>query len=630
MILSWLVGLSAASGVLYDAQSYGRLLSVDLDVQVDGRIATGTAEYVFDPVVEGLHFATALPEGAAVVDLQARLDGDWVQATAEPAITAQPGPDGSLDDLLAGDVFTVALPGGSLEPVEILISWQIVLRAEDGAVALQIPMSDGGLNPSDPQVRWTGDVVGHGVLSTVSATPGTATLTDGVGRIFGALPLSALDTLVLGWTEPAALFGLEVRTYRPSFDPFTGEGDPDGYALVTVLPGPPDPGARVDALYTFVLDSSASMQGRPMHTAVAANAAWLRKLKPTDRFNLIPYTSVAVPFRGRAPEATDGAVDRAIAFLERQSPAGLSDPTDGLVTGLALLDDTVQNRSFFSCGGTTGAAQGPPERGAEIGPARGEPVVVAPYVVWITDGGASTGDTDHDTISNAILDANSLGASVFAVGVGGGVDRALLERIAGEHRGEVRYADRVGDVAEVVAGLRDRIANPVLVHPSADVADTTLQAPAALPDVAVGTEMVFAFRYTEPGQTTLRLRGLRGQEEYSERFALVLPGFGNETPAVARVWAQLRARDLDRQVLAGNDAAYTELERLVRNYGVSSDAVTLGFTGALDEYGYSPSADMASMGAASKDGAGCGCATPRGLAGGFPMLMLLVLASRRR
>ena len=71
-----------------------------------------------------------------------------------------------------------------------------------------------------------------------------------------------------------------------------------------------------------------------MNTAVAAAAEWLRSLAETDRFNLVPYTSVAVPFRGRAPLAEESAVERAVAFLERQSPTGLSDPTDGIVTAL--------------------------------------------------------------------------------------------------------------------------------------------------------------------------------------------------------------------------------------------------------------------------------------------------------
>lgn len=613
-----------ASGVVHDGSTVAPLTALSLDVAVDGRIAEGVARYTFAPVGDGFHFGAALPEGAAVVGLRVRLDGTWIDATAIPAATALPTPDGSLADLLPGDVFSAALPGPSVDPLEVELSWQAILAAEQGAVTLPIPLSDGGLNPSDPTVDWSVEVRGQRALERFEASVGSASLTGGVGAGSGSAALSTLDGgLTLSWTEAPLVFGLEVVAYKPGVDPFTGEGDPDGYALFTVVPGPPDRSARVDTLTAFVVDSSASMQGRPMRLATESAQTWLEQLEPDDRFNLVPYTSIAVPFQGRSPRATEGAVDRAVRFLERQRPAGLSDPTDGLVTALALLDDTVQQRSFFSCGGTTGAG-GPPVRDAPIEPV-GDPVVVAPYVVWITDGGATIGALDTRDIVEQVVGANAVGASVFAVGVGDGVDRELLEQVTAANRGEVRLAERVGDVPDVVAQLRERIADPVLVQPTASLPGATDLAPAALPDATSGTELVFALRYSAPGQTHLRLTGLRGQGTYDERLAVVLPSVAETTPAVARVWAQLRVADLDRRYLDGETALLGSIEQLVRQYGVSSAVVQLGFVDPD-----APTADGALGTYAASDAAGCGCATDRGLAGGVPLLLVGLIALRRR
>ena len=345
MILMWLASAALSSGVLYDNQGFRALASLDLTVTVDGRIATGTARYGFAAANGPQTLVVALPDGAAVSSLRAWIDGAWITAGASPGLQPlPPAPGGPIASLLPGDLFFATLPDPLGAPVEIEVVWQDVLSAASGSLSLEIPLADGGLNPSDPVVTLSADLAGNSTIQTVSSNLGSANTTDTGATATASEPLSDLDHWALAWTEAPLPFGVEVRAFRPEIDPFTGEVDPDGYALVTLVPGAPDPAARVDAIYTFVLDASASMQGRPMNTAVAAASTWLLGLDDTDRFNLVPYTSVAIPFRGRAPRATDGAVSGAIRFLERQRPAGLSDPTDGLVTAISLLDDTVQQR----------------------------------------------------------------------------------------------------------------------------------------------------------------------------------------------------------------------------------------------------------------------------------------------
>ncbi len=629
-----LMASALGSGLLFDQDTYTPLDTVQIDVGIDGRIATGVVLYTFQPASGDMSFATALPTGAALAGLRYRQGLDWIHATADVAPTTfAPAPEGNVHDLLDGEVFVTILPPLDGGPIEIEVVWQRILHAEEGLLTLDIPLSDSGLNPSDPEVQLTVDINGNARLTEIELVPGLGTIAGEGGTASWAGTISEADVAALSWTEDPAEFGIEVHVYRPAVDPFTGESSPDGYALVTILPGDPMDVARVDQLFTFVLDSSSSMQGAPMASAVRAAGQWIRKLKPVDRFNVIPYASQAVPFRGRSPYATDEAVDHAISYLERQNPAGLSDPEEGVTTALKLMDDTVQQRSFFSCGGSTHAddPDAAPVAGQAVETKMGREVRVAPYVVLLTDGGATTGETSIEGIVDAVTAANTVGASVFAVGVGPDADRRLLRQITSAHRGEVRYAENPSQVGEVVAALRDRIAHPLLVQPHIAVRKSRDRVPTSLPDVTAGTELVFAFRYRSPDTKKLQMTGIRGQLDYDESFDIDLPSTDDELPAVARAWAQLRTEELDDRYQAGETHLYDDIDELVRTYGVASDVVSLTFSDPYwDDYGDAASEDAAAYATTGASGA-CGCSTPMLIAGWWPvMLGLLTVAARRQ
>jgi len=623
-----------ASGVLFDRDAYIALDSVEIDIEIEGRIATGTALYAFQSATGDLNFATTLPVNAAISGLRFRQGPDWIGATADVAPTTfAPAPEGNVHDLLDGEVFVTALPTLDAGPVEIEVTWQRILHAEVGSLHLDIPLSDGGLNPSDPDVQITVAIAGSGAVTDVALQPGLGAILEDSGTASWAGTLSEADLASLTWTEDPTPFGIEVLAYRPAVDPFTGESSPDGYALVTVLPGDPADAGRVDQLFTFVLDSSSSMQGAPMRAAVRAASRWIRGLESSDRFNVVPYASQAVPFRGRSPYATTDAVDRAVAYLERQKPAGLSDPEEGVTTALKLMDDTVQQRSFFSCGGSTHADEpnAAPIAGQPIETRSGREVRVAPYVVLLTDGGATSGHTDIDEIIAAISAANTVGASVFAIGVGADADRRLLGQITNAHRGDVRYATSPNDVADVVATLRDRISNPLLVQPHIAVRETYDRVPVSLPDVMAGTELVFAFRFRDPDVGKLRMTGIRGQLDYDEKFEIDLPQTNDALPAVARAWAQLRTEALDSRYLSGETSLYGEIETLVQTYGIASEVVTLSF--GDPDFGADDPANFAAADEAALDysaGGECSCRTPMLVAGIWPLLFALVAVGSRR
>lgn len=626
MIAAALSAPASASGVLYGPDGYAELLALDGQAQVFGRVGVVEQSFRFEAPPGDWTFAASLPEGAAVAGLRFREgDGAWITAAPGEAVDPADTPDGAPGELLPGQVFTAALPTTAGEAVEVALSWQQLLPAEAGALALTLPLDDGGVSPA-AAVSLGFEVTGLDEVLEASLSVGGDVALDGVSASAtwtGAM--SDADAVRLTWVEAAAPLGVTLLAYRPAEDPFTGALGGPGYALAVIQPGPLTDADRVEQLFTFVLDVSRSMVGAPLEAAVAAGSSWIDDLEAQDRFNVIPYASQPYPFRARATGATGEAAAEAGAFLDEQEAAGLSDPEEALVTALGLVDDTLLQRTFFGCSGTTRGEDGdaPPVEGAPIEQLDGAIQRVAPYVVLLTDGGASTGETDLEAILEAVASANTAGASLFAVGVGEDVDRELLERLTAAHRGEVAFAEDADAVEAAVSSLQERIRDPLLVQPQVDVEGAYDAAPEALPDAGAGWELLVAFRYDEPGGAELLLTGVRGQEELALSDTLSLPEEDGRWPVVARAWAQLRVDDLDDRYLAG-ESVYDEIAELVEDYGVASEVVTLSFGGA------DASEDVGAMAYASSGCAVLSRVSPRSRSLWATLLLGLGVALLRR
>lgn len=599
--------VALASGVLSGPAGYTPLSALEVAVDVDSRIATAAATHHFEGASGALTFAAVIPDDSAVTGVRYRLDqGEWTAATAgtgSPSLASIP---------LPGRVFSVGIPDPAYQPIDIELTWQRVLSASQGELVVVVPLDDGGLNDPGTAVTATFDVLGEDDLDAGSLSPPGSVLVDGAA--ITASWTGGLGTdLALTWSEKPPPFGIGLWTYRPPEGP--------GFALVAIRPGAVTDDARVEQLFSFVLDTSSSMAGSPLEAGVATGGRWLRSLAPHDQFVVVAYDSQARLFRARARDATPEQTGKAIAFLGRQQARGLSDPGEALTGALRAMDDTIQGRGFFGCAGTIAPDEGPPIPGAPVETRRGRQVKIAPYLVWITDGGATTGLTDPTDLSEAVAAANPFGASLFAIGVGPEADTALLERLAGEHRGVARFAEDPAEVDSVVDELIAQIADPVLVRPWLDLQAAQNTAPAVLPDVAGGNEVLLAFQYEAPGIYELRLTGIRGAEDFDGTWAIDLPEADVRLPAVANAWAQLRARDLEVRARAGDDNALVELRELVETYGISSDLVPLGFEGY---------ADAAALRGGGVPQRGAGCRTAAGSAGGWPMLTALSIALGRR
>ncbi len=304
--------------------------------------------------------------------------------------------------------------------------------------------------------------------------------------------------------------GLVGGTVLPHAEP----GD-DGFALLVLSPPPAGAESATARDLTFVVDVSGSMSGAKIDQARRALHQALGSLRPGDRFRLIAFSNAVRHFREGFATATTANLAAARRFIDGLAATGGTNLAGAIDAALSLRSD--------------------PEHLA--------------LVFLLTDGLPSVGEREPDRIAaNA---AGSIGRTrIFTVGVGQDVNTYLLDRLAVEGRGTATYVAPGADVADAVGGVIAKLSHPALTDLRIVRApvDFHEMAPAVLPDLFYGEELVVLARYRGTGSGAVVIEGTRdGRRErftVTARFPRHEPGNGY----VAQLWAARRIGELTRQV----------------------------------------------------------------------------------
>src|SRR2546429_1208713 len=170
----------------------------------------------------------------------------------------------------------------------------------------------------------------------------------------------------------------------------------------------------------FVLDTSGSMSGFPIEKAKETMKLALDNLYPYDTFNLITFSGDTNILFPTPVTASKENLQKAQAFLETRQGGG---GTEMMKAIRAALDPSD--------------AQGHVR-----------------IVCFMTDGYVGN---DMEIISEVQKHPN---ARVFAFGIGGSVNRFLLDKMAENGRGEVEYVTLTDDGSAAAKRFHDRIRNP--------------------------------------------------------------------------------------------------------------------------------------------------------------------------
>src|ERR1043165_7658155 len=263
----------------------------------------------------------------------------------------------------------------------------------------------------------------------------------------------------------------------------------------------------------FVLDTSGSMEGFPIEKAKETMKLALDSLNPSDTFNLITFagdTNILFP---EPVPATRANLSKAQAFLSSRNGSGGTEMLKAIDVALKPSDDQSHVR----------------------------------IVCFMTDGYVG----NEAEIIAAVQ--NHPNARVFAFGIGGAVNRFLLDNIAKAGRGEVEYVGLNDDGSAAARRFHERVRNPLLTDISIDwnglpVADVY---PQRIPDLFSARPVVVTGRYTGPGRATIRLKGKMAGNDFVREIPVELPETMASHDVLASLWARARVDDLMGQDFSG-------------------------------------------------------------------------------
>ncbi|MGC9529812.1 MAG: VIT domain-containing protein [Candidatus Bipolaricaulaceae bacterium] len=340
------------------------------------------------------------------------------------------------------------------------------------------------------------------------------------------------DDFLLYYASTADAVGTDLVAYR--------SGPEDGWFLLMLSPTVSGAPARLPKDLILVVDRSGSMAGEKIAQAKEATKFILQNLAPEDRFGLIAFNEEVEPLTEGLARATVDRVAAAVGAVAAVSADGWTNIHAALTTAMSWLSPADRPQ----------------------------------YVVFLTDGLPTAGETETGAIVGDVTAANSAGARLFAFGVGYDVDTHLLDLLAERSRGSSTYVLPGEDLEYTLASFYERIAEPALSELTLEVqgVDVWDMYPQTLPDLFYGSQMVLVGRYHGVGPATVTLTGQRGGGKEVFSYNYVFPEQAAEADFLPRLWAARKIGHLLNRVrLQGeSEELVAQIVELGTRYGVAT------------------------------------------------------------
>ena len=531
------------------------LKHTEVKAQISGFLSRVTVTQQFEnPFTEKIEavYTFPLPQNAAVDDMtmligDKTIRGKILKREEAQAVYEAAKAGGQRASLLAQErpnIFTQSvaniLPG---EQIKITISYVETLKYEDGSYEFVFPMVVGpryipgnatgaqstGLAPDTDKVpdasRITpppppaGMRAGHDISVEVSLDAG--------------VPIDALNSkthqvIVERPSDRRARVTLQALATIPNKDfilRYDVAGKKINDALLTHYTGasgfftlivqPPERVTAEDVMpkeLVFVLDTSGSMSGFPIDKAKETMKMALDNLYPHDTFNLITFAGDTHILFPEPVSATKENLAKAQAFLESRQGGGGTEMMKAIKASLDPSD-----------------AQGHVR-----------------IVCFMTDGYVGN---DMEIIGEVQKHPN---ARVFAFGIGGSVNRYLLDNMAKHGRGEVEYVALNDDGSAAARRFHERVRNPLLTDISIDwngmpVSDVY---PKVIPDLFGAKPVILTGKYGGNGRGVIRLKGKMSGRDFVREIPVDFSAT-EKRDVLATLWARTRVDELMAQDLNG-------------------------------------------------------------------------------
>ena len=333
-----------------------------------------------------------------------------------------------------------------------------------------------------------------------------------------------------------------VLSYRP-------DKERDGYFLLLASPKIEAQDAnRPKKTVVFVVDRSGSMSGKKIEQVRGALKYVLNNLRKGDLFNIVAYDSSVETFRPELQRFEDKTRKAALGFIEGIYAGGSTNIDGALRATLNQLQDSSRPN----------------------------------YVLFLTDGLPTAGETNELKIVANAKQANQVRARVFSFGVGYDVNSRLLDKLVRENFGQSEYVRPDEDIEDRVSRLYRRIESPVMTDLTIEFVLDELKTEEGKPvnrvypketlDLFAGEQLVLVGRYKKTGTAKVIVRGSVGGKKQKFDFpAKLVQKSDDETHGfIEKLWAVRRVGEILEELdfKGKNDELIKELVKLSTRHGI--------------------------------------------------------------
>lgn len=308
-------------------------------------------------------------------------------------------------------------------------------------------------------------------------------------------------------------FELSAEEPKAGLNTYWDEQAGKGYfSLLLEPPRRPDSQKVSNREVVFVMDTSGSMQGKPIERSkrfvrVALQDLW----RVRDSFRIVRFDNAASGFSEEPIEATEESVEEAITYVDRISANGGTEYEPGLERALG------------------------PER----------PTGAVRLVVFLTDGHIGYEFEALRELRKRLGDAR-----LFGVGIGGAANRYLLEEMGRIGRGFARFLGEQHEerpdlsVDQQIERIVERIESPVMTDLRVDWGGLEVSgvSPKPVPDLFAGESVRVHGTYENPGEHTVTVHGTVGADRVSIPITREFPAGESDGKAVELTWARQKIR----------------------------------------------------------------------------------------
>ncbi|MFO7947129.1 MAG: VIT domain-containing protein [Armatimonadota bacterium] len=523
--------------------------------EIKDQVATTYVDQVF--INEGSREMEAtyifpLPPGAVVQDFTLRADGQEINATLldkdeaqktyedivrrrkDPAILTWAG-----ENMYRAKIFPIP-PDGERR---IEIRYSELLSYDTGTVGYRYPLSPESLSHEPIEsVVFSCDIHAQQPIGTVYSPSHDISVNrmtkNHVRASYEEKDVLPENDVILYYNVADDPVGLSLMTFK--------EPGKDGFFLLLAAPTVERTETKaVPKNISFVLDTSGSMSGEKIEQAKAALTFCVNRLNPEDRFNIVAFSDGVREFSEELLAADEGAVKRARKFISDFEASGGTDIDSALKTALKYRVKEKTN-----------------------------------YVVFLTDGQPTVGETDEQKITDNVsgyADEISCSTRMFVFGVGYDVNTNFLDRLAQDNGGLTTYVRPTESIETKVSNFYAKIAQPLLTDIAIGYGDVNAYDtfPRELPDLFHGSQIEVFGRYrTETTCTTaVKLSGATPEGSQTFTVEAEFPEERGETDYIAALWAARKIGYLLDQIrLHGeSDELVDEVIRLSMEYGILTE-----------------------------------------------------------